>query len=134
MKKEFEYLVEVDKSEIDFNRHVANHIYFKWMSDTALAHTDYCGFTMEGFIESGASFFAKTNTINYKKAVALGDIVVIQTWVEPASRASSLRKFIMTNKETGALIATAETLYAYVSFSTGRPILIPEHVKRGFGT
>ena len=62
--------------------------------------------------------------------VAAGDVLVVETRVASIAAASSTRRTRILRE--GEVLARAATNWAYVDFRSGRPMRIPDEVKRLF--
>ncbi len=128
----YEYRVKVTKNEIDFNNHLNNFYYVKWMQDSAMAHSKANGITLETYETIGATWFAKSHFIEYKSPSFLDDEIIIQTWISEIGKIKSKRKYKFYRIKDNKLLATAETLWVFMDLKSKRPTLIKETIKNSF--
>jgi acyl-CoA thioester hydrolase len=128
----FEHHITVQRSDIDENRHVNNLCYLRWMNEAAVAHSAENGWTSQRYIELGATWFARRHTIEYLAPSFEGDKLVVRTGVCDWKNIRSTRKFRFIRISDEKVVAEAETLWAFVNLSTGKPTRIPQEVTDSF--
>jgi acyl-CoA thioester hydrolase len=128
----FEYPHEVRSDEIDEQGHVNNVVYVAWMQHAAVAHSAALGWTAARYRELGAGWVARTHHIEYLRPAMAGDKVVVQTHVAEMKKATSLRRYRIVRPADGVLLARAETDWAFINFTTGRPARIPPEVVEAY--
>ena len=104
MPQIYEYRHTVDDDEIDGLGHANNVAYVDWMQSAAVAH----------------------------KPAFAGDSVVVRTWVATMKKATSLRCYKIFREADQALLATAETKWAFIDYTTGQPLRIPREVAESY--
>ena len=125
----FEFRHRVAAHEIDVLGHANNVAYVQWMQDAALAHSAAQGWPTQRYQQLGSGWVARAHAITYRESARLGDEVVIRTWVATMTRVTSLRRYRMVRAADEALLAEAETNWAFVDFAGGRPKrILPEIV------
>ncbi len=130
--KVYEYFIKVSEKEIDFNNHLNNFYYVKWMQDSGIEHSKANGITLETYEKIGATWFAKSHHIEYKAPAYLGDEIVVKTCISDIGKIKSTRKYKFYRVEDGKLLATAETLWVFVDMKSGRPTPIKDEIKDRF--
>jgi acyl-CoA thioester hydrolase len=128
----FEHLHEVRTDEIDALGRASNVAYIAWMIDAATRHSAALGWPPEAYLERGAGWVVRSHAIEYRSPAFAGDVVVVRTWVATMDRASSVRRYEIGRPEGGAVLATAETKWAFIDFRTGRPTRIPRDISETF--
>lgn len=128
----FEYLLQVLPAQIDGWGHVNNVEYVRWMQDAAIAHSSSLGWSADRYREADCGFVARAHRIDYLQPAWLGDEIVVRTWVASMEKITSVRRYSIIRVSDGQLLATAETTWALVSLSTGRPTRIPPHIRADF--
>ncbi len=128
----YEYRVKVTKNDIDFNNHLNNFYYVKWMQDSGMAHSKANGITLKTYEKIGATWFAKSHFIEYKSPAFFGDEIIVKTWITEIGKIKSKRKYEFCRVEDNKLLATAETLWVFMDLKSGRPTLIKETIKNSF--
>ena len=132
MPKIYEHFHTVGDDEIDQLGHANNVAYVEWMQAAAVAHTAAQGWPGERYQQLGAGWVVRSHTIEYHRPALAGDRVVVRTWVATMKRVTSLRRYRIVRPTDGALLATAETKWAFVSYDTGRPERIPRRIAQAF--
>lgn len=125
----FHYPVGIEAADIDVHDHVNNIVYLRWVQDAAVAH--WMAVVDENF-DQNLIWVVARHEIDYKRPLVRGDDVVIHTWVEPHSAATSVRYCEIQKQPEGELVAKARTIWCLYNTTTGRPQRIPAAVERYF--
>ena len=80
----------------------------------------------------GQNWVVRAHAIEYLLPAFAGDHVVVETWVASMKKVTSLRRYRISRSGDGALLATAETNWAFVDFTSGKPVRIPPEVGEAF--
>lgn len=126
----YEHLV--NDAEIDAQGHVNNLEYLRWAQSAAIAHSAAQGWPMEKYREMGAGWVVRSHRIEYFQSSFVGDRIVVQTWVSNFQKIQSLRKYRIVRPADEALLAVAETNWAFVEFKHGAPRRIPGELAASF--
>ena len=132
MPARFVHRYTVQPQEIDFQGRASNEAYLRWLNETAVAHSTAHGLSLEAYRKLGAGFVVRRHEIEYRIPAIAGDELLITTWVASIDRATSLRRYEVSRAKDGARIAKASTLWAFVSYETGRLTSIPPEVASKF--
>ncbi len=116
--------------DIDDLNHVSNLVYVRWVLDVAMAHSRSKGWDHPQYRALGAVWVVRRHEIDYVQQVMLGDELVATTWVDLWRAASCVRKTELTRD--GQIVARGSTLWALISFETGRPTRITADLKTAF--
>jgi len=128
----FEYCRAVRAEEIDPLGHANNVAYVEWMQAAALAHSAAQGWPGEKYRAVGHGWVVRAHSIEYLQPAVGGDEIVVRTWVATMRKATSLRRYRIVRKSDQALLATAETRWAFIDFATGQPMRIPREIADSF--
>ena len=128
----FDHLVVVVPSDIDENNHANNVCFVRWMQEAAVAHSSANGWTGERYNENGFAWVARRHTVEYLRPALEGDEITVQTWIASCKNVSSLRKYKFIRNSDSTVLATAETNWAFVSITSGRPTKIPPFFLESF--
>ncbi len=128
----YEYKVKVTTNEIDFNNHLNNFYYVKWMQDSGMAHSSANGITLETYKKISATWFAKSHFIEYKAPAFLNDEIIVKTWISEIGKIKSKRKYEFYRIKDNKLLAVAETLWVFMDLKSQRPTLIKDAIKNSF--
>ena len=124
--------ITVGVDAIDAHRHVNNQEYLRWMQELAIEHSTALGWPFERYLASGASWYVKSHFIDYLRPAQLGDTLLACTWVGAMTERSSPRHTLFIRESDQQIVARAETLWIYVSLTTGRPLRIADDVRAAF--
>jgi acyl-CoA thioester hydrolase len=125
----FEITVSVLPDDIDEQEHVNNTVYLRWVQDVATAH--WRAFASPEAQET-IGWVVLRHEIDYKTAAALGDEIVLRTWVGKATRLTFERFTEIRRKGDGQLFSNARTLWCPINAQTGRPVRVPPEVRAKF--
>ena len=128
----FEHSHTVTADEIDDLGHASNLFYLRWTQAAAIAHSAVQGWPVEAYRRLGAGFVVRSHRIEYLRPALLGDEIIVRTWVADFRRTRSLRKYQIRHAQQRAVLAEAETLWAFVNFASGRPARVPPELKAAF--
>jgi acyl-CoA thioester hydrolase len=122
----------VGPDEIDDLGHANNVFYVTWLQTAAVAHSAAQGWPGERYHQLGQGWVVRSHWIEYLQPAYVGDHIAVETWVATMKKVSSLRRYRITRQGDGALLATAETNWAFVDLVTGKPVRIPPEVSGAF--
>ena len=128
----FEYHHTVSDDEIDGQGHVGNLAYLKWMQAAAVAHSAAQGWPSERYIEIGAGWVVRSHKIEYLQPAFVNEKIVLLTWVATFKKVTSLRKYKFVRLENDAVLARAETNWAFIGFQRHVPRRVPSDVSKAF--
>jgi acyl-CoA thioester hydrolase len=128
----FELPHVVGPEEIDELGHAGNLRYLEWALAAALAHSAAQGWPAEAYHLLGAGFVVRSHHIEYLRPALAGDEIVVRTWVADFRRVTSRRCYRIIRRSDSALLARAETNWAFIRFATGQPVRIPREVVEAF--
>ncbi|MEN6367256.1 MAG: thioesterase family protein [Thermoguttaceae bacterium] len=132
MSNVFQYPHVVTQDEIDEQGHANNVVYVGWMQDAAVAHSATLGWTAQRYLSMGKGWVARSHKIEYLRPAYAGDEIVVETRVVDMKKVTSKRLYRIVRRHDGELLATAETHWAFVNYTTGRPTRIPEEIIHGY--
>jgi acyl-CoA thioester hydrolase len=122
----------VEPAEIDDLGHANNVAYIAWLQAAAVAHSAAQGWPPARYRELGQGWVVRSHAIEYLQPAFAGDRVVVETWVATMKKVTSLRRYRIARAGDGALLATAETNWAFVDLAAGKPVRIPPEVATAF--
>ncbi|MBA2542121.1 MAG: acyl-CoA thioesterase [Deltaproteobacteria bacterium] len=117
-------------ADIDELGHVSNLVYLRWVLDIATAHSSSLGWSHPEYRALGSIFVVRRHEIDYVAQVREGDPLVGETWVDSWKLASCIRKTELRRGDQ--VVARAATTWAMLSFASGRPTKIPDHLRELF--
>ncbi len=128
----FEYHHTVADAEIDSLGHANNVAYVDWMQSAATAHSSAQGWPGKRYQEIGKGWVVRSHHVEYLQPAYAGDRIVVRTWVATMKKATSLRRYRILRVPDEAVLATAETLWAFINYATRLPQRIPTEVAESF--
>ena len=128
----FDYEHRVQEDEIDVLGHVNNLAYLRWMLAAAVAHSSAQGWSQQRHLELGAGWVVRSHAIEYLRPAFSGERIVVRTWVASFRKITSLRKYKILRPADDAVLAVAETNWAFVAYEQQMPRRIPPEVVASF--
>jgi len=140
----------VSPADIDEQNHVNNTVYLRWVQDVATAHWKALA---SADAQAAIGWIVLRHEIDYKSPAALGDEILLRTWVGVASRLkferfTEIRRRIDPPKsasrtdssfgEDGSdvadtqLLSQARTLWVPIDVRTGKPTRVSVEVREKF--
>ncbi len=132
MPEIYEHFHTVAEDEIDQLGHANNVAYVEWMQAAAVAHTAAQGWPGERYQKLGSGWVVRSHTIEYHQPASAGQQIVVRTWVATMKKVTSMRRYRIFRTADDELLATAETKWAFVNYTTGEPARIPPEVAGAF--
>lgn len=128
----YEHRHTVAADEIDVQGHANNVAYIQWMQDAAVAHSAAQGWDGARYRRLGCGWVVRTHHIEYRQPAFVGQPILVRTWVADMKRVSSRRRYRVLRDGDQALLAEAETNWAFINFTTGQPTRIPAEMVASF--
>jgi acyl-CoA thioester hydrolase len=132
MTEIFEYPHTVTVDETDEQGRANNVVYVSWMQDAAVAHSATLGWTPERYLQLGMGWVARSHWIEYLQPAVAGDKIIVETRVSEMKRVTSKRVYRILRRRDRQLLAKAETHWAFVNYTTGKPTRILEEITLAF--
>lgn len=127
--KRFDTELTVRPDDIDMNNHVHGSRYLDYVLFARYDQMGRCyGMPMEEFIKSGWNWYQKSFHIEFKRAITLGDRVIVRTWLDSFDKADVKVGFQLYKKESMKLAAEGYFVSTMIDIQSGRAIPIPESV------
>ena len=127
----FEIVITVQPADIDGQNHVNNTVYLRWVQDVATAHWESLA-SVEA--QTAIGWVVVRHEIDYKTPAALGEDIVLRTWVGAASRLKFERFTEIVRKGDRKLLAQARTLWVPIDWKTRKPTRVSPDVRERFST
>lgn len=128
----YEHHCNVKPTDIDQLGHVNNLVYLSWMIDAAVAHSKVQGWSQKEYQQIGFGWVVRSHNIEYLQPAFLENEIVVRTWVSDFRRIRSTRQYRIVRRNDGLLLATANTDWVWVSYTTWQPGRIPDQVVKSF--
>jgi len=122
----FETELAVRPDDIDMNRHVHNSRYFDYVLAARYDQMERCyRMSMEEFLKAGYSWVVEIAHVEYKRALSLGDTMIVRTWIAEIFKQGVKVQFEILRKQNGKLCCSGYFDYKMISVTTGRAEAIP---------
>ena len=127
----FEMTVSVSTGDIDEQNHVNNTVYLRWVQGVATAHWQAVA---SPEAQETVGWVVLRHEIDFKTPAALGDKIILRTWVGKATRLTFERFTEIRRNGDGQLLSKARTLWCPINAQTGRPMRVPAEVRVQFSS
>jgi acyl-CoA thioester hydrolase/thioesterase-3 len=129
----FETELRVRPDDIDMNQHVHNSRYFDYVLAARYDQMGRCyGMPMEEFLKLGFGWVVKVAHLEFKRALNLGDTMIVTTWIEEMCNDGVKVQFTISRKGNGKLCCDGYFDYTMVSLTTGRAERIPDVIRQKY--
>jgi YbgC/YbaW family acyl-CoA thioester hydrolase len=125
----FESEIIIRPDDIDMNDHVHNTKYLDYVLAARYdqMQKDY-KMSMNEFHKLDYNWIVSATHIEYKRALKLGDKIIVKTQIDSVNGAQSKVKFWIVKKDNGKTAAEGYLLYTMISKKTGKPVRIPDDI------
>jgi acyl-CoA thioester hydrolase len=110
--------ITVQPGDIDEQRHVNNVVFLRYVQDVATAHWRSAAPAAD---QAALVWVVVRHEIDYKRPAVLGEQLVAETWVGPASRRTFERNTEIRAAGDGEIKVRARTLWCPLDATTLRP-------------
>lgn len=125
----FESIIPIRPSDIDMNQHVHNTMYLDYVLAARFDQMARCyKMSMDEFLKKGWSWWIRKTYIEYKRALKLGDVARVRTWVDEYERSRVLVQYEICEHVNGFLSAVGYLEYIFINLTTGKPQSIPPEI------
>jgi len=125
----FDTEIFVRPDDIDMNNHVHNSKYLDYVLTARYEQMrENYKMPMDEFIARGYGWVVSSAQIAYKRAVKLGDKIIVRTQVGGWNGAQITINFSIFFKENEKVASEGVIIYTLISLASGRPARIPEDV------
>jgi len=121
--------LKVRPDDIDMNNHVHSSRYLDYVLAARYEQMENnYKMPMGEFIKLGYGWVISTVQINFKRALKLGDGIIVRTQLDSYNGAQSSVNFEIVIKAINKISADGKILYTMVSMDNGKPVRIPEEI------
>lgn len=128
----FEFPHTVGHDEIDDQGHVNNVFYVHWMQSAAVEHSSVQGWHPGRYLDEKIGWVARSHFIEYLQPAFAGDQITVRTWIANFSKVTCLRRYQILRPKDDAVLAVAETNWAFIGLEQRAPRRIPPHLAGAF--
>lgn len=114
----FEKKIKVETDVIDHFNHVNNMAYIQWVLGVS---KDHWISSSPKSIRNQFGWMILKHEAHYKKQAKLHDELLIRTWIDNFSAATSVRKTNITDVKTAQIIFVSEAKWCFVNLKTQKP-------------
>ena len=125
----FEMTVPVLPADIDEQNHVNNTVYLRWIQEVATAHWESL---TSAETQPAIGWVVLRHEIDYRSPAALGDEIVLRTWVGKASRLKFERFTEIHRQIDNRLLVEGRTLWVPIDVRTGKPTRVATELRAQF--
>ena len=127
----YRHVFRVAPGDIDVFGHANNVVWVRWVNEASFAHACHVGLGPEACNALDAVWVVRRHAIDYLLPAFEGQELECTTWPETVQGATSLRRSLFVND--GRVLARAETTWALLHISTGRPRRVPREFMTAYG-
>jgi acyl-CoA thioester hydrolase len=129
MASVYETILPVLAADIDEQNHVNNTVYLRWVQQIASAHWNAIA---SPDAKQSISWVVLRHEIDYQGAAALGDEILLRTWVGKATRLRFERFTEIRRRRDDQCLSRARSVWVPVDRVSGRPTRVPQHLRDQF--
>jgi len=129
----YETEMDVRPDDIDMFRHVHSSRYIDYVLAARFDQMDRCySNPISEYIKLDLAWVVSSCTINYKRALKLGDRMRVRTRLNEVAKNNVNVGFEILNHATGKVCCDGHFIYTLINMSSMRAIEIPEWVKEKY--
>lgn len=122
----FNHTLEVRYNDLDTMRHVNNAVYLTYIEQ---ARSGYLAAACQWDWNNLGMVLAKTD-INYRRPIHFQNKPTVWIRTSKLGKSSITQEVVITEKDRFDLVyADATIILVHIDYKTGRPLLIPEHIR-----
>lgn len=128
-KTVFETEMQVRPDDIDMFQHVHSSKYIDYVLAARYDQMKRCyNMPMEEFMENGWGWVIRETTIRFKRALKMGETMIVQTNIETIEKTDVAVSFAILNKATSKVCCDGIFHYTLIDMKNGRAQMIPDWV------
>lgn len=128
MYSAFETEIIIRPDDIDMNNHVHNSKYLDYVQAARFDQMiNNYKMSMEEFHLAGFNWVASTAYIEFRRALKLGDKIIVRTQLKSYSGAQVTVSFWILKKDN-KIAAEGYLTYTMISLKSGKPVRIPDDI------
>lgn len=129
----FETELNVRPDDIDMFNHVHNSKYLDYVLAARYEQMEkFYGMSWEKFSEQGFGWVVSKVTINFKRALKMGDQMIIRTGILEMNEKGSNVQFEIINKATGKVSSDGVFDYVMIDLATQRSCKVNEEMIKAY--
>jgi acyl-CoA thioester hydrolase/thioesterase-3 len=128
-RSRFETELQVRPDDIDMNQHVHASRYLDYVLAARYDQMARCyAMSMEEFLQAGFGWVVRSCSLDFKRALGLGEHFTVRTWIDEVFADGVLVRFEIDRKKNGKRCCDGSFHYTMVSLKTGRAEPIPDWI------
>ena len=133
MTSRFTSEIPVRPDDIDMFQHVHNSRYLDYIQAARYDQMVRCyNMSMEEFMIMGYGFVVKKAELNFKRALIMGDVMLISTLVKEFNGSDILVEFEIVNKKNEKISCDGFMVYTMINLKTARSEKVPDEIQTKF--
>jgi acyl-CoA thioester hydrolase/thioesterase-3 len=133
MTSRFTSEIPVRPDDIDMFQHVHNSRYLDYIQAARYDQMVRCyKMSMEEIMIMGYGFVVKKAELNFKRALIMGDVMLISTQVKEFNGSDIVVEFEIVNKKNEKISCDGFMLYTMINLKTGRSEKVPDEIQTKF--
>lgn len=134
LEQPFIYAIKVQPDDIDELGHANNAVYVRWLEECAWQHSQSLGLGLPEYQQLNRAMVVMRHEIDYLAAAYLGEELELATWIASwDSRLRMTRHFQLRRPSDGCTLLRADTTFACVELSSGKPRRMPKEFIELYG-
>ncbi|OLO06026.1 acyl-CoA thioesterase [Salinicola socius] len=126
--------IQVEASSIDHYGHVNNAEYLRWVERASWTHSRHLGLSLEDYRALDRGMVVHRHELDYLAPAFEGEPLQLATWIVVCDGRLTLeRRFQLCNVETSRTLLRAQTRFACIELSSGRPKRMPPRFVEVYG-
>ena len=126
--------IRVEPGDIDGLGHANNAVYVSWLERCAWSHSQSLGLDLAEYRRLDRAMAVVRHEIDYLASAYQGQQLQMATWIlESDQRFKMTRRFQLIRPADGATLLRAQTQFACIELSSGRPRRMPVEFVEGYG-
>ena len=128
-KSKFESILQVRPDDIDMNQHVHSSKYIDYVLAARFDQMNRCyKMPITEFTKHGYGWVVKNTFIEYKRALVLGDEILVRTYIDEMQKDGVKVNFEILKNDTMKISCTGYFNYTMIDLKTARAAIIPEWI------
>ena len=133
MTSRFTSEIPVRPDDIDMFQHVHNSRYLDYIQAARYDQMVRCyNMSMEEFMIMGYGFVVKKAELNFKRALIMGDVMLISTQVKEFNGSDITVEFEIVNKKNEKISSDGFMVYTMINLKTARSEKVPDEIQTKF--
>ena len=133
MTSRFTSEIPVRPDDIDMFQHVHNSRYLDYIQAARYDQMVRCyNMSMEEFMIMGYGFVVKKAELNFKRALIMGDVMLISTQVKEFNGSDIVVEFEIVNKKNEKISCDGFMVYTMINLKTARSEKVPDEIQTKF--